>query len=259
LTGSVQLDDQHGLAKLTLRAKEGDFSADVVPVPGGLMVSIAATDWKAPFQPPVAFAKFELSGRFLPGRFAIDKLEGLAYDGQVSGNGMVGWDDDASMAVTLNCRHLAAGKLLPALGAPVLVEGDMDGRIVVGGSAPTVNRLEDASRLDGSFHIARGSLKRYDLAGALRGDHQGAGTVRGGGTAFENFSGTLSVDARAIRLSGLRLSSGLMQATGQATVARQAGTITGGASVEMRGSTGTIRAPVTISGNVADPELTAGR
>jgi hypothetical protein len=42
-------------------------------------------------------------------------------------------------------------------------------------------------------------------------------------------------------------------------VLRESGTIAGGANVEMRSSTGTIRAPVGIAGNIADPELKMNR
>ncbi len=259
LTGHAELDEQRGLARLVLRAKEGDFQAEAVPSSAGLSISASATEWKTPFQIPLVISKFELAGRLSPGRFAIDKLEALAYEGLVSGSGMIGWDRDSSMAITLNLQHLAAGKLLPALGAPPVLEGEVGGRLVLGANAPTVNRLEEALRVEGRFQVARGNLKRFDLAGVLRHDDQGTGSMRGGSTAFEDFSGTVASDSRSVRLGGLRLSSGLLQAGGQATVLRQSGALAGSASVELRSSTGTIRAPVGIAGNLADPELRISR
>jgi hypothetical protein len=259
LAGHAEIDEQRGLARLILHAKEGDFHAEVVPSSTGLSISASATEWKTPFQAPLVISKFELAGKLSPGRFAIDKLEALAYEGLVSGSGMIGWDRDASMAVTLNLQHLAASKLLPALGAPPVLEGEVGGRIVLSANAPTVNRLEEALRVEGRFQVARGSLKRFDLAGVLRHDDQGTGSVRGGSTAFEDFSGTVASDSRSVRLGGLRLSSGLLQATGQATVLRQSGALAGGAGVELRSSTGTIRAPVGVAGNMADPELRISR
>ncbi len=259
LSGRAELDEQRGLARLIFRAKEGDFQVEAVPAAPGVLIAARATEWKAPFQLPLALSTFDLTGKLLPGRLAIDKLEAQAYEGQVSGNGTIGWERDANMSLTLNLQHLAAGKLLPALGAPPLVDGDIAGRIVLAANAPTVNRLESTMRIEGRFNVSRGNLKRFDLAGALRQDDQGTGTVRGGSTAFEDFSGTLAIDSRTVRLGGLRLSSGLLQAGGQASVLRESGTIAGGANVEMRSSTGTIRSPVGIAGNIADPELKMNR
>jgi hypothetical protein len=255
LTGAAQLDDQHGLARIVLRAKEGDFVAEATPTPAGLNVSATASNWKTPFQPTLAVTKFEAKGTLSPGRFVLDKLEVLAYDGQVSGNGVIAWDRDSSMTMNLSFQHLAAGQLLPALGAQPLLEGDASGKWVVAAGAPSINQLNDTLRFDGTYRITRGNLKRIGLADALREGAQGGAPVRGGNTAFEDFSGTVAVDSRSVRLGGLRLASGLLQAGGQAVISRPSGMITGGAVIEMRSSSGSLRAPVTISGGIADPEL----
>jgi hypothetical protein len=149
--------------------------------------------------------------------------------------------------------------LLAALAAPGLVEGDATGRLAILASAQTVNGLEGNSRLEGNFRVSHGTLKRIDLAEALRQGDRATVAVRGGSTAFEDFSGTLLVDSRSIRLAGLHLSSGRLQAGGQIAILRPTGSISGGANVEMHGSAGGIRAPLAIGGNLTDPELRIGR
>lgn len=261
LAGSAELDAQRGLTKFVVRAREGNFRVEAVPGSTGLSLSVAANAWKAPFKPMLAFSAFELKGTLSPGRFVIDKMEGRAYDGVFSGSGGIDWDQDARMAIKLDIQHVSAGTLLDALGGPSLVEGKAAGTLLVEAKAPSLARLAETVRTDGAFKVAHGSLKRIDLAGALRSSsHARSGVVRGGSTGFEQLSGTFSSDAGAVRLSSLRLVSGLMHASGQATVSRQddAG-IAGLASVEMRGSAGAIRSQVSISGRAADPELRSAR
>ncbi|HZV55480.1 MAG TPA: AsmA-like C-terminal region-containing protein [Rhodocyclaceae bacterium] len=261
LAGRAELDVQHGLTKFVVRPNAGDFRAEAVPGPNGLSLSVVANEWKAPFSPRLVFSAIELHGQLTPGRFAIDKLEGRAYDGLFSGSGMVVRDhEEARMTINLELQHVASGKLLDALGGPSLIEGEASVRMLVAANAPALNLLGEALRTEGTFKVVRGSLRRIDLAGALRSSGRTSGVVRGGSTGFEGLSGVFSSDARAVRLNGLRLSSGLMQASGQVTVSRQENAaISGLASVEMRSSASVIRSPVAISGRAADPELRAAR
>lgn len=260
LVGHLVLVERQGVAKLTLRAKEGTLEAELSPVPGGLSVSAKAAEWKTPFRIPLVLSALDVAGTFSPGRLVIDKFDALAYDGQINSKGSISWDREAKMWLTVNLDHLAAGKLLPVLGAPALLDGEISGRFVLAAIAPTVSRLEEGLAVeDGRFSVARGSLKRFDLAEALREGGQTDNVVRGGSTAFEELSGGLSMNSPSLRLVGLHLASGLLQASGQATVFRKNGSISGGATVELRGSSGVIRAPVSISGSIADPELRAAR
>jgi hypothetical protein len=111
--------------------------------------------------------------------------------------------------------------------------------------------------MDGSFSIERGSLKRIDLAEAIRSPQQT--TLRGGTTHFQEFSGTFSADAHSVRFSGLRMSSGLMRVAGQVTLSRQDGTLTGRVGMEMRGSATAARSAVTISGSAREPDIRISR
>lgn len=262
LTGSADMGTQGGLARLALRKKEGDFRVDLVPTPAGMAVSLAANDWKTQFRPSLAFGSIELKGELAPGRLTLERLEGRAYDGQFDGSGTISWDSgSARMNLELGLQHMASARLVAALGGASLVEGEADGKLMLTAAAPTLGRLGSSWNVNGSYKIVRGSLTRMNLAGALKSPgHGGASAVRGGSTGFEEFAGSVASDARSFRLTGLKLSSGLLQATGQATISRQeAGGLSGLATVEMRGSAGPVKTPVSISGSVESPELKPGR
>jgi hypothetical protein len=86
----------------------------------------------------------------------------------------------------------------------------------------------------------------------------GRHTVRGGTTRFDEGTMSIRIDPQSVRISRLRIESGLMSAVGQIAVGRDQN-ITGGVNVELRTSSGKLRTPVSISGLLRDPVLTADR
>ncbi len=257
LRGSARIDDAHGLSKLVLRVKEGDLRVEVTPGPTGVGLSLSATGWTAPFRPELLFSFLEMRGELVPGHLTISSIDGRLYDGSLNGDGLITWAQEPTLTLKLNFQRLAADKLLPALGAEPAVDGAASGKLQVSAKAVAVQRLDRDLRMDGSFSIERGSLKRIDLAEAIRSPQQT--TLRGGTTHFQEFSGTFSADAHSVRFSGLRMSSGLMRVAGQVTLSRQDGTLTGRVGMEMRGSATAARSAVTISGSAREPDIRISR
>jgi hypothetical protein len=238
---------------------QGDFSFEAVPGNAGLAISAKAGQWVVPVNPPLQVAALDFNGTLTPGNLVVAKFDARVFDGLVSGNGLVAWDASPRMALDMALKHVAAAKLLQACGAPAMINGELTGQIQYANSAPSIRWLGSNAKAGGSIQVARGSLQRIDLAGALRTSGQRSGPYRGGETGFEDFTGKLSVDAGAVRVAEIRLSSGLMLASGQAAVARDTGKMAGTANVEMRGSVRAARATMSIGGNASDPELRIAR
>ena len=254
LTGTAELDKEHGFVGFVARASQGDFRADVVPQATGFKVSAKASEWTAPLEPPVALAALDFVGTLTAERLVVDKFEARAYDGLISGNGLVA----GNMAFKLALRRADAGRLLEGLRAPGLLEGKMSGQVQLANDGSSLNWLNLSTRMEGAVTLTHGSLKRMDFASALRSGAEQASLQRGGDTGFEDLTGKFSMDARSFRISSVRLASGLMLASGQASIARQTGMITGTANVEMRGSASAPRALISISGSASNPELKGG-
>jgi hypothetical protein len=258
LSGAL-IPSPSGPASFIGRAGEGDFEFEVTPSNAGLAVSARAGQWGVPVNPPLQVAALDFKGVLVPGSLVIAKVDARVFDGLVSGNGVVAWDSTPRMMLDLAMKHVAAAKLLEALRAPVLVNGEFSGQVQYSTSAPSVRWLGPNAKAAGIVTVAHGSLKRIDLAGALRASGQRSGPHRGGETGFEDLGGKFSLDASSVRVSDVHLSSGLMLASGQAAVARDTGLITGMANVEMRGSARSPKATMSIGGEAADPELRTGR
>jgi hypothetical protein len=104
--------------------------------------------------------------------------------------------------------------------------------------------------------MRRGTVHGFDLVEAARSSDRGP--TRGGATRFEQFSGTLRLEQGAYRLTSLRLTSGLLKATGVANISKGS-QINGVLEVEMRGTAALVKVPLTVSGTTQDPLLQPGR
>jgi len=254
---AVQLEGRQQLRQAVYGDDAAPLRVNVEPGAQGISWSLVATAWKLPVRPELHFDRLEASGTLLPGRLAIEQLEGQLYDGRVGGSGQLVWDDEPAVSLGLEFERLQAGRFLATYGAEPRVEGLLGGRLKLVARAKTFRGLADAARMEGSFQVDQGSLVRVDLAEALR----SAGKlepITGGTTRFEELSGVFAMDDKAVRLARLKLASGLMHAFGQVTVSRQNGTISGSGTAEMRGSATVVRTNVSLSGKAADPALKAG-
>jgi hypothetical protein len=248
---------------LLFQGKFGDENSggrfEVTPTAGGLRISTQSGPWTLPVDPPVSIDALDFSGRIEKGRLNIEKMDMRAFDGIVGGNGLVTWDNGTRMALDLKLKHVSAAKLLGALHAPILVDGELEGQVQYANGKPTPKWLASEAKASASVSVVRGSLKRIDLAGALKAASQQTYSFRGGDTGFEDFAGKVIFEAGAMtRVSDVRLSSGRLTATGQAIFPPDSGTVKGTANVEMRGSARAPRATITIGGNARDPELKVG-
>jgi len=239
-----------------LKASTGDLRAEVVPLAAGIGLNVSATAWTAPFDPRLTFSFLELRGELVPGRLTLAGIDGRLYDGSLSGEGSITWAQESTVSLRLSFQRLACEALLPALGAEPMLEGAASGKLQVAGRAVAVSGLDKDLRLDGSFEVDRGSLKRVDLVQAIRSPQT---QLRGGATHFQEFAGAFSADPRSVRFTGLRMSSGLMRMNGDLTLARQTGNLSGRAGMEVRGSATAARSAVTISGNLRDPDIKVSR
>jgi hypothetical protein len=256
LSGAVSIVPHGGGAAFIGKAGQGALQFEVSPLAHGVHISAKSAQWTIPISPPLTVAALDFSGTLSPGLLTIGKVDARAFDGLVGGTGSLAWQSSPKLKLDFALKHLDAAKLLEALQAPALLAGELAGQAQLVAEIPSTEWLNKGTKLEGSVAIARGSIKRIDLAGALKvaGNDNNNASRRGGDTGFEDLASKVSVDSGSVRLSSVRLSSGLMLASGQAAISRQTGAISGMASVELRGTTNARRAMVSMSGSARDPD-----
>lgn len=252
LSGTLKAGSPSGVV-FEGRAAQGKLLVEAVSARDGLKISAKSSQWDVPIEPPLALGAIDFVGTLSSKRLLVEKVEAQAFDGIIAGTGRLDWEAAPGMALDLVLKHVSTARLLDAMQASPLLEGELAGQIQLTSDLPASRWLAQGAKVDGNVTVTKGRLKKLDFAGALRGS-RGA-TRSGGDTGFEELSGRVSVDRSVVRVVGARLASGLMSAAGQTIISRETGGISGQVNVEMRSSASALRAQLAISGNSRDPEL----
>lgn len=242
--------------KILLRNADGSLRFEAWPNGSTYRVAVLGSAWKAPFKPGLVFDYLDAEGELGPSRLDLSRIEGKLYDGLIAGVGSADWSKSAVLAGEIELKRLNLAKLLPALDAGVVAEGELIGTVRLDAKADSLARLGDTLRASAAFDIGRGAIRGLDLVEAVR--SAGRNPTRGGATRFERFSGNLQLDQQACRLTNLRVSSGLMKASGNVNLGPEK-RLDGVMEVELKGTAALLRVPVTITGTTRAPLLMAGK
>jgi hypothetical protein len=235
---------------------EGALAGELFAAAGGLRLRLASLNgWTPGFLDRLAFDRFEAEGRIETGALHLDKVYARIADGVVEGHAKVIFGTQTRIAAELEMKHVSLDKLLALAKTDALAQGSASGSLRVGGPA---SKASDGRGLvvEGSVTVQNGSLQGFDLVEAVRSSNRGM--VRGGSTRFEEFAGQVRVEGNAWQISRLRLQSGLLTAEGQISAGSDR-KVAGLVNVELRGSAGHVRVPLTVTGSLRDPKLAANQ
>lgn len=197
---------------------------------------------------PPARLRIEREGSEDRWRTTIDVGEGTW-----SGTTRLESGDDGHMrlAATLEPRNVDLGALLRSFGRHSVVEGRINGQTEVRAEGGDIAGLIRSLHTRTRFTIAPATLTGFDLAKAVTSPH----AARGGQTRLDTLSGTLdtqgSDDGTVLRYSGLKATSGVLTASGSATVHNRR--LDGRAAVDI--VDGVVGVPLKLGGTLDAPEL----
>jgi hypothetical protein len=113
--------------------------------------------------------------------------------------------------------------------------------------SPALATMFDAPRLEGTFALRKGDMDGIDLVRALQ--TGGRGIIQGGATRFEEITGAFGIAGGRYQYRNLKLTSGLLSATGAAEVAPNKD-VSGRIAVELKSQAAQIRGSFTLDGNL---------
>jgi hypothetical protein len=239
---------------LNFTTGDGALAGELFAADGGLRLRLASLNgWMPGFLGRLAFDRFEAEGRIETGALHLDKVYARIADGSVEGHAKVIFGAQTRIGAELQMKHVSLDKLLVLAKMDARAQGSASGLLRVGGPA---SKAADGSGLvvEGRVMVQNGSLQGFDLVEAVRSSNRGM--VRGGTTRFEEFAGQVRVEGNAWQISRLRLQSGLLTAEGQISAGSDR-KVAGLVNVELRGSAGSVRVPLTVTGSLGDPMLAA--
>ena len=234
-----------GLQKAQLTGGQGGLAVTLQQDGGKTLIEIAAKQLTLPFAEKITLDDFSGKGTLGPQELTLREAEVRAYDGVLSGNARLSWRDVLSFEGEFTTRSMDAAKL----AAPALSGGRLEGKGVYRMKGADAEKLMASAHMEGTFSVQKGTLGNVDLTRLLQG---GGGS--GGTTLFSEMNGSFLAEANRIQFRQIRLSAGLLSATGAAEVDAQKN-LSGRFQVELRAQASQARATLAIGGKLDAPQF----
>jgi len=215
----VSLTDTNKLESAAIETIDGKLRADVTPSGEGYLILVNAEKWILPVGLPVLIDSAKLEMHLKDSRLEVPKINVALYNGQLTGNTILSWDKNWRLSGQIQVENLSVKEPTSLVSKSTYLSGNLFGNGGFSANAKDASQLFDNIRADFRFRVNKGVLHGVDLvkAASLL-IKQG---LRGGETEFDEFSGLLNVTGnmgKQYHLTELKISSGILAATGQVTV-----------------------------------------
>lgn len=246
------------LERALVVADRGGMRATLVPQEQQFALQLSAREWKLPAGPPLLLTTLEASGTIGPEGLVLPTIEGVLYDGSVSGKLAVGWKGHWTIGGIFEVRRVEIQPVAALLTRDTTISGRLSANPVIDMRAPSVGELAGLINVETDFRIENGVLYKVDLSAAPKAllDKD---AVQGGTTRFDEFSGYLRVSQFGYQLSELKISSGVLAAQGHLAISPERA-LSGRIEAAVKGTASLVSTPLAVSGTVNDPVVrpTAG-
>lgn len=235
-------------ARLVLHDETDKMHVDLKSVSGRLQIAFGIRENSLPLLPQVKFSDFNARGEIMQGGMVLSELDAHAYNGIWSGSGKLSWGKEWSAEARIDARTMDMDKMLPQYGlaGEVFVNGVFSSR------GASLSGLADALRLEATFEAKRGVINGIDMvetARLLSREH-----LVGGRTHFDQMNGSLLLENHVVRLRQIKISSGMLNASGSFDIAND-GRLAGSFNSEIKMRAG--NNPLVLSGTLKVPKLQA--
>ena len=234
---------------------DGALKADVTPEDGGHLILVTLKKWTSPIGLPIFIDTGKLVMHLKANQLEIPNIDVALYSGKLTGNAIVSWEKSWRASGKLNVADLSVKEPSSLVSKSVYLSGNLFGNGSFSGNAKDAGQLADNLTANFKFKVNNGVLHGLDLvkvASLLIKQSN-----KGGSTEFEEFSGVLDMDkgtnsARQYHLHDLKMSSGLLAATGEVKV-KPNKALDGAVEVEVKRSVSLVAIPLVVSGTVSNP------
>jgi len=236
-----------------IETTDGKLKLNLEPQADGLqVVTLTADDWTIPAGAPLLVNQLKADMILHENVLEITSLDAGMYQGKVNGSATLDWAKDWKLNGKLKIDNLAVKEPARLISEGTHVSGQLSTEGTFNASAREPAALADKLNASFRFNVKDGVLYGVDLTRAasllLR---QGQ---KGGETQFDEFSGIAQVNGKQYQFKDLRISSGLMAASGHVKI-RPDETLDGLARVKVSKSATLAEIPLQISGTLDSPSV----
>jgi uncharacterized protein involved in outer membrane biogenesis len=235
-----------------IESLDGKLKMQLTPQDKLQTITLSADKWTVPVGPPLLIDKLKADVVLYDNRLEISQLDAALYKGKVSGNATLNWGKDWRMAGKIRVDDLAVREPVSLMSKSTNVSGRLFGNGSFNANAKEPAKLADRLNADFRFKVTDGVLYGLDLARAatmLLSQGQ-----KGGETKFDELSGLLNVAGKQYKFSDLKVTSGLMAASGDVKISPTK-ELDGVVEVEVKRSVSMAAIPLQISGTLDSPTV----
>jgi uncharacterized protein involved in outer membrane biogenesis len=248
------LTSSNKLESAIVETVDSKLKANVTPkvTPNGdeQLIVVTANKWTLPIGLPLMIDKAELEMRLKGSKLEISKIDIALYSGKLMGNAAINWEKNWKANGNLNVENLSVKEPSSLVSRAIYLSGNLFGKGNFSATAKEAGLLTDNLQTNFQFKVNNGVLHGLDLvkvASLLIKQNQS-----GGETQFEEFSGVLNSTGKQYRLSQLKISSGILAATGQIKISPKK-ELDGAVEVKVKRSVSMMTVPLEVSGTVDHP------
>ena len=255
VNAEATLTGENKLESAVIRTQDGKLKADVTPNGDEQLIMVSANKWTLPAGLPLLIDNAKLEMHLKGSKLTIPKIDVALYGGKLAGDAVLSWQENNGKtnwktSGNLSVDNLSVQQPSILISKAVYLSGNLFGKGNFSAAAKDASQLSDNLQTNFQFKVNNGVLHGLDLvkvASLLIKQGQG-----GGETQFDEFSGIFNSAGKQYRLSQLKISSGLISATGQIKISPKK-ELDGAVQVKVKRSVNLVTVPLEVSGTVEHP------
>jgi len=255
VNAEATLTSENKLESAVIRTEDGKLKADVTPNGDEQLIMVSANKWTLPAGLPLLIDNAKLEMHLKGSKLTIPKIDVALYGGKLAGDAVLSWQENNGKtnwktSGNLSVDNLSVQQPSILISKAVYLSGNLFGKGNFSATAKDASQLSDNLQTNFQFKVNNGVLHGLDLvkvANLLIKQGQG-----GGETQFDELSGVFNSAGKQYRLSQLKISSGIISATGQIKISPKK-ELDGAVQVKVKRSVNLVTVPLEVSGTVDHP------
>ncbi|MBA3696730.1 MAG: AsmA family protein [Methylotenera sp.] len=252
LNVEATLKDGSQLESAIVDTQDGKVKVNITPQDDEQLVVIDIDHWTSPIGLPMLIDTAKIEGHLKNSRLDIPKIDVALYNGKLTGNAVLNWQKGWKLNGKVKVEQLAVKGPSSLVSKSVYLSGNLFGNGDFSSSAKEAGGIADNFQANFKFKVNDGVLHGVDLvkmASLLVKQRE-----KGGETQFEEFAGLLNIDGKQYHLKDIKISSGMLAASGQVKVMPNK-ELDGTVEVDLKSGMGLAAIPLDVSGTINEPTI----
>ncbi|MDD5384966.1 MAG: AsmA-like C-terminal region-containing protein, partial [Gallionella sp.] len=248
--GELRFSQAGKFTQAKLHADGNKLALDINATPENKMqVSIAVRGSALPLLPNWIFDDLNAKGELTGDGLAITGLDSRIMGGVLLGDARIDWRSGWRAQGNLTAKTITLQNMSKALS------GDMDGTARFQMQSASLSRLTEAATLEGAFAVKKGVIIGVDIVETAR--LRSKESLPGGRTHFDKLNGDLYYANGDYHFRQVKMSAGVLNATGTLDIARQQ--MSGRVIADLTMRTGMGSVALQVGGTTDNPSLRTAR